>query len=98
MAGAVDETHHATGQTKHHKMMSGCGIALRIRGRNCLSFIQQDSLAMSKSENKNALKHGAFSQALILPGEDPNDLQELLTALRANGIPRGLVRTTRSKA
>ena len=40
---------------------------------------------MSKSENKNALKHGAFSQALILPGEDPNDLQELLTALRANG-------------
>jgi len=44
---------------------------------------------MSKSENKNALKHGAFSQALILPGEDPNDLQELLTALRDEWNPEG---------
>jgi hypothetical protein len=44
---------------------------------------------MSKSENKNALKHGAFSQALILPGEDPNDLQELVTALRDEWNPEG---------
>lgn len=44
---------------------------------------------MATADNKNALKHGAFSDALILPGEDPNDLEALLIDLREEWNPEG---------
>jgi hypothetical protein len=39
--------------------------------------------------NKNALKHGAFTEAVILPGEDPNELKELRAALYDEWNPEG---------
>jgi hypothetical protein len=44
---------------------------------------------MAKYENKNALKHGAFADAVIIPGEDPQEFQELLAALRDEWNPEG---------
>jgi len=37
----------------------------------------------------NALKHGAFADVVILPGEDPNELNELRTALCEEWNPEG---------
>jgi hypothetical protein len=44
---------------------------------------------MTDCENKNALKHGAFSEAVIMPGEDPNELKELRDALYEEWDPEG---------
>jgi hypothetical protein len=39
--------------------------------------------------NKSALKHGAFTEVVILPGEDPNELKELRAALYDEWNPEG---------
>ena len=45
---------------------------------------------MSKTYgNKNALTHGAFTEVVILPGEDPNELKELRAALYDEWNPEG---------
>jgi hypothetical protein len=45
---------------------------------------------MSKTYgNKSALKHGAFTDVVILPGEDPNELKELRAALYDEWNPEG---------
>jgi hypothetical protein len=44
---------------------------------------------MVKCENKNALKHGAFAEVVILPDEDPNELKELRAALYDEWNPEG---------
>ena len=45
---------------------------------------------MSKTYGKkNALKHGAFTDVVILPGEDPNELKELRAALYEEWNPEG---------
>jgi hypothetical protein len=45
---------------------------------------------MSKTYgNKSALKHGAFTEVVILPGEDPNELKELRAALYDEWNPEG---------
>jgi hypothetical protein len=48
---------------------------------------------MAQIENLNPLKHGAFAEAVILPGEDPKEFEELLASLI--GIPRGRVKKTK---
>jgi hypothetical protein len=49
----------------------------------------KQELIMTKCGNKNALKHGAFSDMVILPEEDPNELKELLAALIDEWDPQG---------
>jgi hypothetical protein len=44
---------------------------------------------MSKNENKTALKHGAFCEAIILPGEDTQEFQQLLASLKDEWSPEG---------
>ena len=44
---------------------------------------------MSKLENKNAVKHGAFAVFLIMPDEDPNEFEALLAALAEEWNPEG---------
>jgi hypothetical protein len=44
---------------------------------------------MSKSQNKNALKHGAFSETIILPEEDPKDFEDLHNSLINEWNPEG---------
>ena len=45
---------------------------------------------MSKTNgNKNALTHGAFTDVVILPDEDPNELKELQAALYEEWNPEG---------
>ena len=44
---------------------------------------------MSKLENKNAVKHGAFAVFLIMPDEDPNEFEALLAALVEEWNPEG---------
>jgi hypothetical protein len=44
---------------------------------------------MSNGKNPNALKHGAFSKILILPGEDPEDYNKLESGLFAEYQPSG---------
>ena len=44
---------------------------------------------MSKRENQNALKHGAFVEAVILPGENPEEFEELLAAVTEEWDPDG---------
>jgi hypothetical protein len=45
--------------------------------------------AMSKKENKNALKHGVFANAVILPGEDPEEFEELYNSVKREWDPDG---------
>jgi hypothetical protein len=42
-----------------------------------------------KDRSKNALKHGAFSRELILPGESKKDYERLLAELEAEYSPSG---------
>ena len=42
-----------------------------------------------KDRSKNALKHGAFSRELILPGESRKDYERLLSELEAEHSPSG---------
>ena len=42
-----------------------------------------------KDRSKNALKHGAFSRELILPGEHRKDYERLLSGLEAEYSPSG---------
>src|SRR6516225_3760067 len=42
-----------------------------------------------KDRSKNALKHGAFSRELILPGESRKDYERLLAELEAEYSPSG---------
>ena len=44
---------------------------------------------MTKNRSKNALKHGAFSRELILPGEIRKDYERLLAELEAEYSPSG---------
>jgi hypothetical protein len=44
---------------------------------------------MAKTENQNALKHGAFAEAVILPQEDPKEFEELLASLNDEWNPDG---------
>ena len=44
---------------------------------------------MSKKENKNALKHGVFANAVILPGEDPKEFEEHYISLKDEWSPDG---------
>jgi len=44
---------------------------------------------MKDCENRNALKHGVFADAVILPNEDPNELKELRAALYDEWNPEG---------
>jgi hypothetical protein len=58
-----------------------------LHGRRSSSTPQQ--IIMVKCENKNALKHGAFAEVVILPDEDPNELKELRAALYDEWNPEG---------
>src|SRR5215472_612191 len=42
-----------------------------------------------KDRSKNALKHGAFSREVILPGESRKDYERLLAELEAEYSPSG---------
>ena len=42
-----------------------------------------------KDRSKNALKHGAFSRELILPGESRKEYERLLAELEAEYSPSG---------
>jgi hypothetical protein len=44
---------------------------------------------MSKKENKNALKHGVFADAIIMPGEDPEEFEEHHNSLKIEWNPDG---------
>lgn len=44
---------------------------------------------MPNPENQNALKHGAFSDVVILPGEDPKKFEELIESLNDEWNPEG---------
>ena len=44
---------------------------------------------MTKLENKNAVKHGAFAVFLIMPDEDPNEFEALLADLVEEWNPEG---------
>ena len=44
---------------------------------------------MSKKENKNALKHGVFADAIIMPGEDPEEFEEYHNSLKIEWSPDG---------
>jgi len=46
-----------------------------------------------KDRSKNALKHGAFSRELILPGESRKDYERLLAELEAEYSPSGPTET-----
>jgi hypothetical protein len=43
----------------------------------------------SKTGNQNALKHGAFSRAFVLPDENVDELRELRSRLSKDLQPRG---------
>ena len=45
---------------------------------------------MTDNSRPNALKHGAFSEILILPGEDPQDFEKLKNELFAEYKPSGV--------
>jgi len=45
--------------------------------------------APAMTGNKNALKHGAFAEAVILPQEDPKEFAELLSSLHNEWNPEG---------
>ena len=44
---------------------------------------------MSKYENKNALKHGAFAEVVILPNEDSKEFEELHDTVLCEWNPEG---------
>jgi hypothetical protein len=44
---------------------------------------------MPKPKRPNALKHGAFAETAIVPGEDPREFDELLSALVEEWMPAG---------
>jgi hypothetical protein len=44
---------------------------------------------MNKNKSQNALKHGAFSEAVILPGEDAKEFDELHSSLVDEWNPEG---------
>ncbi len=44
---------------------------------------------MSRTGNLNALKHGAFSQIVLLPNEDPEEFEELYASLKQEWNPQG---------
>ena len=51
---------------------------------------------MSKTYgNKSALKHGAFTDVVILPGEDPNELKNSAPRCMTNGTLRDLPKSIR---
>ncbi len=45
--------------------------------------------ALAMTGNKNALKHGAFAEAILLPEEDPKEFEELLTSVHNEWNPEG---------
>ena len=45
---------------------------------------------MTDNSLPSALKHGAFSEILILPGEDPQDFEKLKNELFAEYKPSGI--------
>jgi hypothetical protein len=45
---------------------------------------------MTDNAPPNALKHGAFSEILILPGEDPQEFEKLKNELFAEYKPSGV--------
>ena len=45
--------------------------------------------ALAMTGNKNALKHGAFAEAILVPREDPKEFAELLTSLHNEWNPEG---------
>ena len=49
-----------------------------------------------KDRSKNALKHGAFSRELILPGESKKEYELLLAELEAEYSPSGPSESTLS--
>ena len=44
---------------------------------------------MSKKRNRNAVKHGAFAEAVILPAEDPHEFEEHHNSLKNEWNPDG---------
>jgi hypothetical protein len=44
---------------------------------------------MPKVKRPNALKHGAFAETAIVPGEDPREFEELFSALVEEWTPVG---------
>ena len=42
------------------------------------------SLVGKSASSKNAVKHGILSQAILLPGEDPDEFEGLTSSLRLN--------------
>ena len=44
---------------------------------------------MAKPENSNAVKHGVYSEMILLPGEDREEFEALHNALREEWDPQG---------
>ncbi len=44
---------------------------------------------MAEKKNQNAVKHGAFAEALILPGEDIEEFKKLHASLVDEWNPEG---------
>jgi hypothetical protein len=61
----------------------------QIRGTKLSIICEKGSRTMSKLENKNALKHGAFAAFLIMPDEDLKEFEALLAALTKEWNPEG---------
>jgi glycerol-3-phosphate dehydrogenase len=51
--------------------------------------LKKRSVTMIQRVRYNALKHGAYSEATLLPGEDPADFRELHRGLIAEFAPNG---------
>jgi hypothetical protein len=51
---------------------------------------------MSKLKNLNAVKHGVFSVAVLLPGEDPDEFTELRKQVYAEWNPEGITETDKA--
>src|SRR5262245_23199499 len=48
-----------------------------------------NAIRTAKAKKLNAIKHGAFSQMTLLPGEDPEEFEALHAALRDEWNPEG---------
>jgi hypothetical protein len=44
---------------------------------------------MARSNNQNALKHGAFSKVVLLPNDDPKEFEKLLASVYKEWNPEG---------
>jgi hypothetical protein len=51
---------------------------------------------MSKLKNLNAVKHGVFSVAVLLPGENPDEFAELRKQVYAEWNPEGITETDKA--